>query len=162
MVSVQSPPRRGELPYTRTLLLPAILMAAATGAAVAVVAEPARTAVGVCGAVAMLLVLAVAAQAVRRGRALRELRAEHARHTAYLERRIAAHDDEMTRLATEITPAAIYRLRCDNSPREVIRDLPQIDPSYAQLPRHRSRWSRRCSTSSTTRKPCATPPSAPS
>ncbi|MEY9990037.1 signal transduction histidine kinase [Streptomyces sp. V4I8] len=134
MVSVQSPPRRGELPYTRTLLLPAILMAAATGAAVAVVAEPARTAVGVCGAVAMLLVLACAAQAVRRGRALRELRAEHARHTAYLERRVAAHDDEMIRLATEITPAAIHRLRCDNSPREVIRDLAQIDPSYAQLP----------------------------
>ncbi|MFE7274804.1 ATP-binding protein [Streptomyces sp. NPDC057623] len=134
MVSVQSPPRRGELPYTRTLLLPAILMAAATGAAVAVVAEPARTAVGVCGAVAMVLVLAAVAQAVRRGRALRDLRAEHARHTAYLERRVAAHDDEMIRLATEITPAAIYRLRCDNSPHEVIRDLAQIDPSYAQLP----------------------------
>ncbi len=134
MVSVQSPPRRGELPYTRTLLLPAILMAAATGAAVAVVAEPARTAVGVCGAVAILLVLAAAAQAVRRGHALRDLRAEHARHTAYLERRIAAHDDEMIRLATEITPAAIYRLRCDNSPHEVIRDLALIDPSYAQLP----------------------------
>ena len=35
MVSVDSPPGRRELPYARTLLLPAILMAAATGAAVA-------------------------------------------------------------------------------------------------------------------------------
>lgn len=134
MVSVQPPSRHRELPYMRALLLPAIVMAAATGAAVAVVAEPARTAVGVSGAVAMLLVLAAVAEAVRRGRALRDARAEHARHAAYLERRIASHDEEMKRLATEITPAAIYRLRCDHSPHEVIRDLALIDPSYAQLP----------------------------
>ncbi|MET9831899.1 ATP-binding protein [Streptomyces sp. NPDC006385] len=135
MVSVQSPPRRRELPYARVLLLPAIVMAAVTGAAVAVVAEPARTAVGVCGAVALLLVLASAAEAVRRGRALRDARAEHARHTAYLERRVAAHDEEMVRLATEITPAAIHQLRCGASPYEVMRDLAEIDPSYARLSR---------------------------
>ncbi|GAA4037987.1 ATP-binding protein [Streptomyces shaanxiensis] len=133
MVSVQSPPRRRELPYARVLLLPAIVMAAATGAAVALVAEPARTAVGVCGAVALLLVLASAAEVMRRGRALRDERTEHARHTAYLERRVAAHDEEMARLAREVTPAAIYRLRCGNSPHEVMRDLAEIDPSYAQL-----------------------------
>ncbi|MGW9595625.1 sensor histidine kinase [Streptomyces chartreusis] len=133
MVSVQSPPRRRELPYARVLLLPAIVMAAAIGAAVALVAEPARTAVGVCGAVAMLLVLASAAEAVRRGRALRDTRAEHARHTAYLEHRVAAHGEEMARLATEITPAAIYSLRCGNSPHEVIRDLADLDPAYGQL-----------------------------
>ncbi|MFJ8635420.1 sensor histidine kinase [Streptomyces sp. NPDC093568] len=135
MVSVQSPPRRRELPYARVLLLPAIVMAAATGAAVAVVAEPARTAVGVCGTVAILLVLAAAAEAVRRGRALRDLRAEYARDTAYMEQRIAAHEQDMARLATEITPAAIHRLQCGNSPYEVIRDLGKIDPSYAHLSR---------------------------
>ncbi|MGV9643884.1 sensor histidine kinase [Streptomyces sp. NPDC003514] len=134
MVSVQSPPRRRELPYARVLLLPAIAMAAATGAAVAVVAEPARTAVGVCGAVALTLVLACAAEAVRRGRALRDAQVEHTRHTAYLERRVAAHEEEMVRLATEITPAAIHRLRCGASPYEVMRDLAEIDPSYAELP----------------------------
>ena len=134
MVSVQSPPRRRELPYARVLLLPAIVMAAATGAAVALVAEPARTAVGVCGAVALLLVLASAAEAARRGRALRDVRAEHTRHTAYLERRIAAHDEEMARLATEITPAAIHQLRCGSSPYEVMRNLAELDPSYAHLP----------------------------
>ena len=49
MVSVQSPPQRRELPYARVLLLPAIVMAAATGAAVALVAVPARVAVVWCG-----------------------------------------------------------------------------------------------------------------
>ncbi|MFF7165809.1 sensor histidine kinase [Streptomyces sp. NPDC008086] len=135
MVSVQSPPSRRELPYARVLLLPAIAMAAATGAAVAVVTEPARTAVGVCGAVAMLLVLVSAAEVVRRGRALRDLRAEHARHTAYLEGRVAAHDEAMNRLATEITPAAINRLQRGASIYEVMRDLGKIDPSYAHLSR---------------------------
>ncbi|WP_210586556.1 ATP-binding protein [Streptomyces sp. GESEQ-35] len=137
MVSVQappaSPPRRRELPYARVLLLPAILMAAATGAAVALVTGPARLAVGLCGAVATLLVIATAAEAVRRGRTLRDLRAEYARHSAYLERRLAARDEEMYRLAQEIVPAAIYRLRVGNSPYEVIRDLGLIDPSYREL-----------------------------
>ena len=53
-----------QLPYARVLLLPAIVMAAATGAAVALVTEPARIAVGVCGAVATLLVAATATEAV--------------------------------------------------------------------------------------------------
>ncbi|MEV6172030.1 ATP-binding protein [Streptomyces sp. NPDC051954] len=138
MVSVQappaSPPRRRELPYARVLLLPAILMAAATGAAVALVTVPARVAVGLCGAVATLLVIATAAEAVRRGRALRDLRTEYAGHRAYLERRLAARDEEMYRLAQEIVPAAIYRLRHGNAPFEVIRDLGLIDPSYRELP----------------------------
>lgn len=104
MVSVDSPPGRRELPYARTLLLPAILMAAATGAAVALVTEPARLAVGLCGAVATVLVIAAAAEAVRRGRALRAQRAEHARHTAYLEHRAASHHEEMVRLGAEVLP----------------------------------------------------------
>jgi signal transduction histidine kinase len=134
MVSVQSPPVRRELPYARVLLLPAILMAAATGAAAAVVQEPARTAVAWCGAAATLLVLAAASEVVRRGRALRDLRAEYARNSAYLERRVASHEDEMLRLAKEIAPAAIYRLRSGNSPGEVMRHIGDIDPSYRELP----------------------------
>ncbi|MDN3022241.1 ATP-binding protein [Streptomyces sp. S.PB5] len=134
MVSVQSPPVRRELPYARVLLLPAIAMAAATGAAAAVVTEPARTAVAVCGTVGMLLVLATASEVVRRGRALRKLRAEHARDTAYLHQRVAAHEGEMHRLAKEIVPATIHRLRSGNSPGEVIRRIGEIDPSYRELP----------------------------
>ncbi|MEV0172413.1 ATP-binding protein [Streptomyces sp. NPDC050803] len=139
MVSVQPPPasqpRRRELPYARVLLLPAIVMAAATGAAVAVVTAPARAAVGWCGAVATLLVIATAAEAVRRGRALRDAREEHARHAAYLERRIAVHEQELQRLAKEIVPIAIDYMRRGNSPREVIHHIGDIDPSYRDLPK---------------------------
>lgn len=134
MVSLQSSPGRRELPYARVLLLPAILMAAATGAAVAAVTQPARAAVGWCGAVATLLVIATAAEAVRRGRALRDQRTEQTRYTAYLERRIADHDHEMVRLAKEIAPAALHRLRGGNSPGEVIRDLGEMDPAWSELP----------------------------
>ncbi|MFF0201632.1 ATP-binding protein [Streptomyces sp. NPDC005017] len=133
MVSVQTPPVRRELPFARVLLLPAIVMAVATGAAVALVARPAQDAVAVCGGIATLLVILTGAEAVRRGRTLREQRAEHARHTAYLEQRLAAHDDRMIRLGREIVPAAIQRLRVGNSPGEVMRDLADIDPSYLDL-----------------------------
>ncbi|MDN0196063.1 ATP-binding protein [Streptomyces sp. S.PNR 29] len=133
MVSVDSPPGRRELPYTRVLLMPAILMAALTGAAVAVVTQPARLAVGLSGAVATLMVIAVAAEAVRRGRTLRNLRAEHARHSAYLERRIAGHEERMTRLAREIIPAALDYMRRGHTPREVLLDLGDLDPSYRGL-----------------------------
>ncbi|MEU6144912.1 ATP-binding protein [Streptomyces sp. NPDC047081] len=133
MVSVQSPPGRRELPYARVLLLPAILMAAATGAAVAVVSDPARAAVGWCGGAATLLVIAAAAEAVRRGRSLRALREQTSHHTAYLEQRLAGHEQQMLRLAHEIAPTAIYWLRKGNSPAEVIRQLPNVDPSYAEL-----------------------------
>lgn len=134
MVSVQSPPGSRELPYVRVLLIPAIAMAAVTGAAVAMVTEPARAAVGWCGAVATLLVLATAAETVRRGRILRDVRGQHARHTASLERRIAAHDEEMNHLALEILPTALHYLRSGNSPGEVIRHLGDLDPAWRDLP----------------------------
>jgi hypothetical protein len=134
MVSVQSPPGRRELPYARVLLLPAIVMAAATGAAVAAVQQPARAAVGWCGAIATLLVIAVAAEAVRRGRELRDQRLEHARHTADLQRRIADQDQDLTRFAKEIAPTALDWLRRGSSPGEVIRQLGDVDPAWANLP----------------------------
>ncbi|MDX3309410.1 sensor histidine kinase [Streptomyces sp. NPDC054884] len=133
MVSVQSPPGRRELPLARVLLLPAILMAAATGAAVALVAAQARVAVGVCGAVATLLVIAAGAESVRRGRQLRELRAERDQRLAYLERRVADHAEENRRLAHEHVPSAVSWLRAGNSPREVMRDLSESDPSFREL-----------------------------
>ncbi|MDX3579372.1 MULTISPECIES: sensor histidine kinase [unclassified Streptomyces] len=133
MVSVQSPPGRRELPLARVLLLPAILMAAATGAAVALVAAQARFAVGVCGGLATLLVIAAGAESVRRGRRLRELRAERDQRLAYLERRVADHAEENRRLAQEHVPSAVQWLRAGNSPREVMRDLSESDPSFREL-----------------------------
>lgn len=133
MVSVQSPPGRRELPYARVLLLPAILMAAATGAAVALVATQARLAVGVCGAVATVLVIAAGAESVRRGRRLRELRAERDQRVAYLERRVAGHAEENRRLAEQFVPNAVEWLRAGNSPREVMRDFSEGDPDFREL-----------------------------
>ncbi|MFC8839226.1 sensor histidine kinase [Streptomyces griseoincarnatus] len=123
-----------HLPYARVLLLPAIVMAAATGAAVALVTEPARTAVGVCGAVATLLVAATATEAVRRGRVLREARAEHERHRAYLEARIAAHDTETEYFVQQVFPACLGHLHAGHEPDEVMRDLPRLNPSWRDLP----------------------------
>ncbi|WP_206338881.1 sensor histidine kinase [Streptomyces tendae] len=125
-----------HLPYARVLLLPAIVMAAATGAAVALVTEPARTAVGVCGAVATLLVAAVGAEAVRRGRVLREARAEHDRHRAYLEARIAAHDTETDYFIRMVFPTCLDHLHNGNDPDEVMRDLPRLNPSWRELPKY--------------------------
>ncbi|MFE1291945.1 sensor histidine kinase [Streptomyces sp. NPDC058751] len=130
MVSVQSPPGGSELPYARVLLLPAVLMAVVTGAAVAVVTEPARGAVALCGGFATLLVVAVGGEAVRRGRVARELRAECARRTASLERRVAAHDQEIVRFTREVLPYAIDRLHDGDSPAEVVRTLGRDDPDF--------------------------------
>ncbi|CAM5711135.1 MULTISPECIES: sensor histidine kinase [Streptomyces] len=134
MVSVQKPPGRRERPYARVLLPPAIVMAAAAGAAVALVPPTARLVVGVCGALAVLLVLGTAGEAARRGRLLREARAEHARHAAYLERRIAAHNDLMERFATDVLPAGFYRLRRGQVLRDVVRDVFDADPDLRGLP----------------------------
>ncbi|MEU9975548.1 ATP-binding protein [Streptomyces sp. NPDC051014] len=139
MVSVQSPPNGRELPLARVLLLPAILMAAATAAAVLLVAEPARTAVGVCGAVGMLLVLATAAEVVRRGRRLQDAEAEHARHRAYLEQRLTTNDEEIDRLGTEVFPTALYRLKAGESPKEVIRQVFDVDPRLRHAPESQRR-----------------------
>lgn len=133
MVSVQSPPGGRELPYARVLLLPAILMAAVTGAAVAVVTSPARTAVGWCGGIATLLVIAVAAEAVRRGRVIRGVRAELAGRTTYLEQRIAAHDQDIVRFHEEVLPAAIKRMNGGVNPDAVARAFGLGDPGRPQI-----------------------------
>lgn len=133
MVSVQLPPGGRELPYARVLLLPAILMAAVTGAAVAVVTGPARAAVGWCGGIATLLVIAVAAEAVRRGRVIRDLRAEFARRTAYLEERIAAHDQDIVRFHKEVLPASVRRLNRGGNPEKVARTVAVGDPGLPEV-----------------------------
>ncbi|MER7345260.1 ATP-binding protein [Streptomyces aurantiacus] len=134
MVSVQSPPGGREVPYARVLLLPAMLMAAATGAAVAAVTEPARIAVGWCGAIATLVVIAVGSEAARRGRVLRNLRRSHAAQTAHLEHRIAALDEDTVRLGSELLPETLHRVRQGEAPSEVIRHVIDGDETNRRLP----------------------------
>ncbi|RZU11815.1 ATP-binding protein [Streptomyces sp. BK239] len=133
MVSVQSPPGRREPAYARTLLLPVILMAAATGAAVALVAAPARLAVGVCGAVATLLVTAAGAECARRGRRIRRLRVEQDQRVDRLERRIYAQDELNLRMAREFLPRTVKWMRSGHSPVEVVRHLQDTEPSARDL-----------------------------
>jgi signal transduction histidine kinase len=111
-------------------------MAAATGTTVALATGPVRLAVGLSGAVATLLLVAVAVVAVRgTRRSVRELRAEQERRTLSLEQRIAAHDQEFTRLGKEILPAVLYRLRGGESPSEVIRHVIDGDAEWRELPK---------------------------
>ncbi|WP_405887547.1 ATP-binding protein [Streptomyces sp. NBC_01136] len=133
MVSVQSPPGGRELPYARVLLLPAILMAAVTGAAVALVTAPARAAVGWCGGIATLLIIAVAAEAARRGRVTRGLRAELGRRTAHLEQRLAAQDQEVVRFRTEVLPVALGRMRGGISPEDAANKYGEADTDHRDL-----------------------------
>ncbi|MDQ0778457.1 signal transduction histidine kinase [Streptomyces aurantiacus] len=135
MVSVQLPPGGREVPYARALLLPAIVMAAVTGAAVAVVSQPARAAVGWCGAVATLLVIATAAEAVRRGRVIRAVRAEAARRTEVLERRVSLHDAEMDHLRENLLPVLVKGMRGGRGPKEAVRLLVDNDPAQRNIPR---------------------------
>ncbi|MFI6036574.1 ATP-binding protein [Streptomyces sp. NPDC051315] len=133
MASVQSPPGRRELAYVRVLLLPAILMAAATGAAAALVAPSARLAVGVCGAVATLLVSAAGTESVRRGRQLRAVRAEKDRRVAYLEQRVSEHEARNRAVAQRFVPQAVEWLRKGGSPREVLIHYAEVDPDFNEL-----------------------------
>ncbi|MBW8704626.1 Sensor protein CreC [Streptomyces sp. MBT84] len=135
MVSVQSPPGGRELLYTRELLAPAVLTAAVTGAAAAVVPDQFRITVGWCGAVAAVLVTAVAAVAARRGRTLRALRADFAQRNAYLEQRIASQDEDIEYFRAEVLPRTLNSLRSGVSPAEVIRTVVDSHPRFRQLPR---------------------------
>ncbi|MFG2633668.1 sensor histidine kinase [Streptomyces sp. NPDC048362] len=133
MVSVQKPHGRRERPYARVLLPPAIVMAAAGGAAVALVPASARLAVALCGALAVLLILVTGAEAARRGRALREAQSEHARHCAYLEHRLAAQHELITRFAADILPTGLYRLRAGEPLRDVLSNVYDSDPELRGL-----------------------------
>ncbi|MFD3515544.1 ATP-binding protein [Streptomyces sp. NPDC058657] len=153
MVRVESPPRQAahqarqnrqshpahqarqqESPFVRAIALAVVLTVAATAAAAVLVTEPARIPVVWCGAVASVVVALLTAEIVRRGRALRRARADHAQRLAALERRLADHDDETVRLAKELMPAAIRRLRSGESPAETMRDVVDADERYRDLP----------------------------
>ncbi|GAA3486809.1 sensor histidine kinase [Streptomyces cremeus] len=151
MVRVESPPRQAahqarqathqahaarqqESTFFRPIALAVVLTVAATAGAAFLVDAPARIPVVWAGAAATVVIAALTGEIVRRGRALRQAQADHAARAAQLERRLAEHDDETVRLAKELMPAAIRRLRSSESPAEVMRDVVDADERYRDLP----------------------------
>lgn len=134
MVRLEAPPNDQTSPVVRALVVPAVLMVAATAALVAFVDGSARIPVVIYGALATVTVTWCAAEIIHRGRVASALREQYAHRLGFLERCVAEHDDDLVRLGKELMPAAIYRLRQGESPLEVIRAVVDGDDRYRQLP----------------------------
>lgn len=134
MVRVEAPPSDQASPAVRALVLPAVLIVAATAVAVALVPDTARISLVAYGAAATIVVTWCAVELSRRARTVSTLHEHYAYRLAQLERRLAQHDEETVRLGKELMPAAIYRLRQGESPVEVIRAVVDGDERYRELP----------------------------
>jgi signal transduction histidine kinase len=107
-----------------------MVMAAATGAAVALVTEPARVAVSLCGALGTLLVLGACAETVRRGRVLKGVREQYRRHIAEFEAHIAARDQLSVRIAKELLPKARERMRSVRDAKKAVEQVCSENPAF--------------------------------
>ncbi|MFJ5681529.1 sensor histidine kinase [Streptomyces sp. NPDC093099] len=134
MVRVEAPPSDQASPAVRALLLPAVLIVAATAGAVVLVPDAARIPLVVYGAVATIVVTWCAGELSRRARTVSTLHEHYAYRLAQLERRLAQHDEETVRLGKELMPATIHRMRQGESPAEVIRAVVDGDERYRELP----------------------------
>ncbi|KOU17695.1 ATPase [Streptomyces sp. WM6372] len=103
--------------------LPALLTAAVAAFAVVQVSAPARTPVAWVGAVAFVAVALSCGEAARRGKAVAALRATVAAQEAALHRQQA----ETVRLAQELLPDVVERLRKGEFPEEVLASLEELD-----------------------------------
>ncbi|MFD7316186.1 sensor histidine kinase [Streptomyces sp. NPDC059883] len=134
MVRVEAPPSDQASPAVRALLLPAVLIVAATAGAVVLVPDAARIPLVVYGAVATIVVTWCAGELSRRARTVSTLHEHYTYRLAQLERRLAQHDEETVRLGKELMPATIHRMRQGESPAEVIRAVVDGDERYRELP----------------------------
>ncbi|MGA5406037.1 sensor histidine kinase [Streptomyces lavendulocolor] len=103
--------------------LPAIVIAAGTAVAVALVSAPARTPVAWLGAAAFAAVALACGTAARRGRELAHLRATTAEQRSALARQEA----ETVRLADTLLPDVVRRLREGEFPEDVLASLEAPD-----------------------------------
>ncbi|MEW2412994.1 ATP-binding protein [Streptomyces sp. NPDC046866] len=99
--------------------LPPLVTAVAAAVAVAVVSAPARTPVAWVGALAFVAVALACGEAARRGKAVVLLRAAVAAQEAALYRQ----QTETVRLAQELLPDVVERLRKGEFPEEVLSSL---------------------------------------
>ncbi|MGY0056597.1 ATP-binding protein [Streptomyces sp. LZ34] len=114
-------------------LIPPAATALAAALAAARVPTGARAAVVWCGLAATLAVAVAAAEAVRRGRATAVLRLKAAEREAALRQRLVDQEVETRRLAKELLPVAVDRLRRGAEPADVMKDIdhaPCLDPDF--------------------------------
>ncbi|WP_284574652.1 ATP-binding protein [Streptomyces sp. 2P-4] len=119
MVRVGSSPGSPGATSPVVWALPALATAVAAAIAVAAVSAPARTPVAWVGAVAFAAVALACAVAARRSRAVAVLRAAVAAQEAAL----ARQQTETVRLAQELLPDVVERLRKGEFPEEVLASL---------------------------------------
>ncbi|MEU2390215.1 ATP-binding protein [Streptomyces sp. NPDC007369] len=119
MVRVGSSPGSPGPTSPAVWALPALAIAAATVVALVLVPAPARTPVAWIGAVACAAVALACAEAARRGKAVAALRAVAAAQEAAL----ARQQTETVRLAQELLPDVVERLRRGEFPEEVLTSL---------------------------------------
>ncbi len=108
-------------------LLPAAVVVAAVGVAVAVVPAGSWTAAFLCGAAALVSVALLATEALRRGRELIRLQDRG----AALERRLARQEVQTTRLAEVLLPQAVARIQRGDFVEDVLRDTVADGPEGA-------------------------------
>ncbi|MFK0252657.1 sensor histidine kinase [Streptomyces sp. NPDC090445] len=119
MVRVGSSPGSPGATSPAVWALPVLATAAATVVSLVLVSAPARTPVAWVGAVACVAVALACAEAARRGKAMAALRAVAAAQEAALARQQA----ETVRLAQELLPDVVERLRKGEFPEEVLTSL---------------------------------------
>jgi signal transduction histidine kinase len=110
-------------------LLPVAVTVAATAAAASLVSASARTPVLWFGLAAVVTAAVTCAEAARRGRLLAELRGTLAQREAVLSRQKA----ETERLAGELLPQVVERLRKGEFPEDVLASLDAPDEHQAVL-----------------------------
>ncbi|MFD8707825.1 ATP-binding protein [Kitasatospora sp. NPDC059648] len=130
-----SPARRRPAPLLGWLL-PTAVMAAAVGVAAVVVSAGARAQLLWCGATATVLVAVVAAESARRGRALAELRDEHSRRVDELQRKLAAQEDEIERMATGELRRLVGGARYGSSIDVLLQPFQRPNPLLSRKFRH--------------------------
>lgn len=112
-------------------VLPLLVTAACALVAVISVGEQARVAVAVCGGFATAAVAVCAAEAGRRGRTITQMHSRLHQQQTGLKRRLLAQEAETNRLADEMLPEAVARLKMGEPVQEVmLKVAPQpADPT---------------------------------
>lgn len=108
---------------TPSWILPPVLVALCSVAAVLLTPSGAKLPVTWCGVAATVAVGFVAGEALRRGRTIAELRKQHAEKEAFLQQRLDDQEMETHRLAKELLPVVVDRLQRGVVGTDILRNV---------------------------------------